>query len=136
CSGRCVAALDLLSSDSEIPVHSSKERHMMIKPHLVVVAVLMSMLVAGAVRETSGAPPTSAPAEGVPAQLTGIQQDISLLQTSVNFVSEPDQSNVRFTPPLSTWPGGFVQCFVVNVTSVNQTVKVDLLKFDGSQGRT
>ncbi len=90
---------------------------MMIQRHLVMVAVLMSLLVAGAVSGDTAA--------GVPEQLAD-------LQNSVNNISAPDQSNVRFTPPVSVDHLDDVACEVVNVTSVNQQVQVDQLTFNGS----
>ena len=96
---------------------------MMNKRHPVMVAVLMSILVAGAA--------SAAPTQGVPQQLTEIQQNITDLQNSVNNIIPPDQSNVRFTPPIFIPSGQFVGCQVVNVTSVNQKVRVDMLNGDG-----
>jgi hypothetical protein len=101
---------------------------MMIKRHLVMVAVLLSMLMAAAVSAPSAAPPAAT----VPHQLQEIQQDITDLQNSVNNISAPDQSNVRFTPPVVVVPPDGVTCLVVNVTNVNQTVQVDLLRGPGS----
>jgi len=103
---------------------SSREGYTMIRRILVMVAVLMSMLGAAHLRESTAA--------GVQQPLEAIQQDITDLQNSVNNISAPDQSNVRFTPPVVVVPPDGVQCLVVNVTNVNQTVQVDLIRGPGS----
>src|SRR5262249_40270426 len=48
-----------------------------------------------------------------------------LLNTRIlGDIIAPDQSNVRFTPPLSVHGNKNVACLATNVTSVNQVVKV------------
>lgn len=92
---------------------------MIIKRHLVRVAVPISMFVAAAVNAASPA-------------FEEMEFDIGVLQTSVNNIIAADQSNMRISPPLTVGPGQPISCIVANVTSVNQRVRVEQLKWDGS----
>ena len=112
----------------------------MIKLHLVMIAFLMSMLMGVTVSE--------AQEQAIPQQLSTIslqvtsigqalspiKQQISTINNNVApFVSllpniiAPDQSDVRFTPPVTPTAGAHgISCFVTNVSSGDLAVQVTL----------
>jgi hypothetical protein len=100
-----------------------KEEHMVISPYLMVVAILVGVLAAGA---------ANAAGPGLPQGLDGIQQGIADVQNSVDSLIAPDQSNVRSTPPIAVSFPQLVVCSVANVTGVNQKVQVDQVNFNGT----
>jgi hypothetical protein len=92
----------------------------MMKRHLVKGAVLVSLLVLVAVR--------GAMAGGLPQALDTIQQGIADVQGSVSSLTAPEQSSVRYTPPVLAPPHALIRCQAVNVTAVAQDVQVAIVR--------
>jgi outer membrane murein-binding lipoprotein Lpp len=80
----------------------------------------------------------AAGSNGLPQQLQDLLEQIGVLQDSVNEVqdtvnaaSPADQSKMRVTPPAYASAGDDCECEVVNVSSVQRTVLVELVGGNG-----
>lgn len=75
---------------------------------------------------------TQASVNALQSTTNSIALTVNALQTAVRAISAPDQSNVRFTPALFLGFGQSLLFGVINVGSVARTIKVELIRPNGS----
>jgi hypothetical protein len=92
----------------------------MMKRHLVLGIILGGLVMLVPLR--------GAMAGGLPQALEDIQQGITDVQDSMSSLAAPEQSTVRFTPPVLVPPHALLRCQAVNVTAVAQNLQVTVVR--------
>ena len=97
----------------------------------LLVSVVIASAAAGSA-QAQGSPDNS----GNPAILTavkGVENDVKLVQSSVDKLSGLSFATALFTPMLQvSGPEDFAACSIVNVSAASQLVHVELLSFQGT----
>jgi hypothetical protein len=82
--------------------------------------------------QSDGNPVILQAVQALQSSVDAIASQLTALQTSVNALSAPNQTNIRFTPPLIVSSSNVAACFSVNITDVTRTVQIQVLSDSGT----
>jgi hypothetical protein len=93
---------------------------------------IVAYLMTGRVSAKEKDDPVITAIQNLQNSVVGLQSTVNTLQTRIDALSPPEQSNVRWTPIVSVQQEA-ISCWVLNVSTSSRSVRIQLIRYlDGA----